>query len=160
MPVLSRFYGIIIRMYFLQSEHNPPHIHAIYNEDVAAIDFMTGEVLEVGVGAHTPDQGLCGEIGDDAATANGEKNTNAELSRAFREHQQQPQREHTKPVVCKKADEFHKMREPRGDLGPRIFTGPYGQRMHFGKGRKVKALEYRIDPRCDHHITSFSLLIF
>ena len=46
MPVLSRFYGIIIRMYFLQSEHNPPHIHAIYNEDVAAIDFMTGEVLK------------------------------------------------------------------------------------------------------------------
>lgn len=46
MPVLARFYGIIIRMYFLQSEHNPPHIHAIYNEDVAAVDFMTGEVLE------------------------------------------------------------------------------------------------------------------
>ena len=46
MPVLSRFYGIIIRMYFMQSEHNPPHIHAIYNEDVAAIDFMTGEVLD------------------------------------------------------------------------------------------------------------------
>lgn len=41
MLVLSRFYGIIIRMYFLQGEHNPPHIHAIYNEDVAAIDFMT-----------------------------------------------------------------------------------------------------------------------
>ena len=38
--------GIVIRMYFLQSEHNPPHIHAIYNDDVAAIDFMTGEVLE------------------------------------------------------------------------------------------------------------------
>ena len=33
-------------MYFLQKEHNPPHIHAIYNEDVAAIDFMTGEVIE------------------------------------------------------------------------------------------------------------------
>ncbi len=46
MPVLSRFYGIIIRMYFLQSEHNPPHVHAIYNEDVAAIDIVTGEVLE------------------------------------------------------------------------------------------------------------------
>ena len=46
MPVLSRFYGIIIRMYLLQSEHNPPHIHAIYNEDVAAIDFVTGEVLD------------------------------------------------------------------------------------------------------------------
>ena len=46
MPVISRFYGIIIRMYFLQKEHNPPHIHAIYNDDVAAIDFMTGKVLE------------------------------------------------------------------------------------------------------------------
>ena len=46
MPVLARFYGIVIRMYFLQSEHNPPHIHAIYNEDVAAIDFITGNILE------------------------------------------------------------------------------------------------------------------
>lgn len=54
MPVLSRFYGIIIRMYFLQSEHNPPHIHAIYNEDVAAIDFMTGEVIE----GHLPPKAL------------------------------------------------------------------------------------------------------
>ena len=46
MPVLSRFYGIIIRMYFQQSEHNPPHIHAIYGEDMAAICIQTGEVLE------------------------------------------------------------------------------------------------------------------
>ncbi len=46
MPVLSRFYGIIIRMYFQQAEHNPPHIHAIYNEDMAAVDVRTGEVLE------------------------------------------------------------------------------------------------------------------
>lgn len=46
MPVLSRFYGIVIRMYFLQKEHDPPHIHAIYNEDSAAIDFMTGEVID------------------------------------------------------------------------------------------------------------------
>lgn len=46
MPVLARFYGIVIKMYFLQSEHNPPHIHAIYNDDVAAIDYMTGEVLD------------------------------------------------------------------------------------------------------------------
>jgi len=45
-PVLSRFYGIVIRMYFLQHEHNPPHIHAIYNDDAAAVDFMTGEVLD------------------------------------------------------------------------------------------------------------------
>ncbi len=54
MPVISRFYGIIIRMYFLQSEHNPPHIHAIYNDDVAAIDFMTGKVLE----GHLPSKAM------------------------------------------------------------------------------------------------------
>lgn len=54
MQVLSRFYRIIIRMYFLQSEHNPPHIHAIYNEDVAAINIMTGEVLE----GHLPAKAL------------------------------------------------------------------------------------------------------
>ena len=46
MPVLSRFYGIVIRMYFLQKEHNPPHIHAIYGDDVAAITISDGTVLE------------------------------------------------------------------------------------------------------------------
>ena len=46
MPVISRFYGIIIRMYFLQSEHNPPHIHAIYGEDVAAMEIQTGTIIE------------------------------------------------------------------------------------------------------------------
>ncbi|MBN2857840.1 MAG: DUF4160 domain-containing protein [Candidatus Delongbacteria bacterium] len=30
MPVIARFYGIIIKMYF--NEHGIPHFHAIYNE--------------------------------------------------------------------------------------------------------------------------------
>ena len=46
MPVLSRFNGIIIRMYFQQAEHNPPHIHAIYNEDIAAVCIKDLKVLE------------------------------------------------------------------------------------------------------------------
>lgn len=54
MPVLSRFYGIIIRMYFQQAEHNPPHIHALYGEDMAAIDIQTGKVLE----GHLPPKAL------------------------------------------------------------------------------------------------------
>ena len=45
MPVLSKFYGIIIRMYFQQAEHNPPHIHALYGEDMAEIMIQTGDVL-------------------------------------------------------------------------------------------------------------------
>ena len=54
MPVLSRFYGIIIRMYFQQVEHNPPHIHALYGEDMAAVIIQTGEVLE----GHLPPKAL------------------------------------------------------------------------------------------------------
>lgn len=46
MPVLSRFYGIVIRMYFQQSEHNPPHFHAIYGEHMAAICINDGTILE------------------------------------------------------------------------------------------------------------------
>ncbi|SFN75019.1 protein of unknown function [Pseudobutyrivibrio sp. JW11] len=46
MPVISRFNGIVIRMYFRSSEHNPPHLHAIYGEDIAAIDLRTYELLE------------------------------------------------------------------------------------------------------------------
>jgi hypothetical protein len=46
MPVISRFYGIVIRMYFIQSEHNPPHIHAIYGDNVAALTIQDGSVLE------------------------------------------------------------------------------------------------------------------
>ena len=32
MPVIARFYGILIKMYFSQSEHGIPHFHAIYGD--------------------------------------------------------------------------------------------------------------------------------
>ena len=46
MPILSLFYGIIVRMYMETSgKHNKPHLHAEYSgeEVVVALD---GEVLE------------------------------------------------------------------------------------------------------------------
>lgn len=46
MPVLSRFYGVIIKMYFQQREHNPPHIHAFYGEYMGAVDIQTLELME------------------------------------------------------------------------------------------------------------------
>lgn len=46
MPVVSQFYGIIIKMYFLSKEHNPPHIHVIYGENNAIIEIETAKVLE------------------------------------------------------------------------------------------------------------------
>lgn len=54
MPTLARFYGIAIRMYFLNSDHNPPHIHAIYNDDTAEIEILTGNILE----GHLPPKAL------------------------------------------------------------------------------------------------------
>jgi len=46
MPILSNFYGITIKMFFQQSEHNPPHIHAIYGEYIGAINIQTGNLIE------------------------------------------------------------------------------------------------------------------
>ncbi len=44
MPEISRFYGIIIAIFY--NEHNPPHFHARYGKDQVAIDIRTMQVLE------------------------------------------------------------------------------------------------------------------
>lgn len=46
MPVIARFYGIVIKMYFNQGEHGIPHFHAIYDEYNAVFDIRTLEMLE------------------------------------------------------------------------------------------------------------------
>ena len=46
MPVISRFHGITIKMYFRQKEHNPPHIHAICGDYVGIFSVETGEMIE------------------------------------------------------------------------------------------------------------------
>lgn len=46
MPVISRFYGITIKMYFRQKEHNPPHIHAIYGENIGLFSLIDGEMID------------------------------------------------------------------------------------------------------------------
>ena len=43
MPEISRFYGIIIRMYFI--DHNPPHFHAEYQGMQAELNIKTLEVI-------------------------------------------------------------------------------------------------------------------
>jgi len=46
MPIISMFYGIIIRMYLLNNKHhNLPHIHAKYAEFEASIGIDEGEIL-------------------------------------------------------------------------------------------------------------------
>lgn len=44
MPEISRFYGIIIYMYF--GDHIPPHFHAIYNEWEGVVSIETAELIQ------------------------------------------------------------------------------------------------------------------
>ena len=44
MPVIARFYGIAIRMYF--REHGIPHFHAIFGEHAAVFDIQTLDMIE------------------------------------------------------------------------------------------------------------------
>jgi hypothetical protein len=44
MPTISRFYGILIQMYF--ADHPPPHFHALYAEFEALIAIRTFEVIQ------------------------------------------------------------------------------------------------------------------
>lgn len=46
MPEIVRFYGIIIKMFFKPKEHDPAHIHALYNEYVGVFDIKTYEMTE------------------------------------------------------------------------------------------------------------------
>ena len=43
MPIVSIFFGIVIRIY--HGDHNPPHFHAAYGEFEAIIDIATGKTL-------------------------------------------------------------------------------------------------------------------
>ena len=44
MPEISRFYGIIISMYY--DDHNPPHFHARYGKGKAVIEIASIRLLE------------------------------------------------------------------------------------------------------------------
>lgn len=44
MPEISRFFGIIVAMFY--DEHNPPHFHARYGDAQVASDIASLRVLE------------------------------------------------------------------------------------------------------------------
>jgi len=46
MPEISRFYGIVIRMYLIDREHPPKHIHIKYGEHEAAMELVNLNVIE------------------------------------------------------------------------------------------------------------------
>ncbi|AKM08576.1 DUF4160 domain-containing protein [Pelagerythrobacter marensis] len=44
MPIISSFYGILIRMYF--ADHAPPHFHAAYQGHEALVRIADGQIIE------------------------------------------------------------------------------------------------------------------
>ena len=44
MPVISQFYGILIRMFY--NDHVPPHFHAIYGEYELIVGISSITILE------------------------------------------------------------------------------------------------------------------
>ncbi len=42
MPIISRFFGIVIYMYW--KDHAPPHFHAKYGDDEIVVEIRTGHV--------------------------------------------------------------------------------------------------------------------
>lgn len=46
MPIISMFYGIVIRMYFFDDkQHHVPHVHAEYAGQRGVFDILEGGVL-------------------------------------------------------------------------------------------------------------------
>jgi hypothetical protein len=45
MPEVSRFYGIVIKMFFKPKEHEPSHIHALYGEYIGEFNIQTHEMM-------------------------------------------------------------------------------------------------------------------
>ncbi|MCC7293076.1 MAG: DUF4160 domain-containing protein [Phycisphaerales bacterium] len=50
MPEISRFFGIVIRMYY--DDHDPPHLHAEYQGNKVKVDFG-GNVLRGALDSRT-----------------------------------------------------------------------------------------------------------
>ena len=46
MPTISVFFGIIVRMYCGQREHEPPHVHVYYQGYTAVIDIEKAEITK------------------------------------------------------------------------------------------------------------------
>lgn len=46
MPIITRFYGIVVKMYLIGKEHNPPHVHFLYGDHNCVIDLLSGTITE------------------------------------------------------------------------------------------------------------------
>lgn len=50
MPVISMFHGILVKMFFYDTEqHHTPHIHVEYGDETAVYDIEDGKLLAGGL---------------------------------------------------------------------------------------------------------------
>jgi Domain of unknown function (DUF4160) len=47
MPEISRFYGIVIQIFY--GDHPPPHFHAVYGSDAVKIDIENLSIIDGGL---------------------------------------------------------------------------------------------------------------
>lgn len=76
MPQISRFFGIIVAMYY--DDHNPPHFHAKYGSDECLISINDLSVIE----GKIPSRAL-GMVIEWALIHQSELRTNWELAKAL-----------------------------------------------------------------------------
>lgn len=46
MPEITRFYGIVIKMFFKPKEHEPSHFHALYGEYMGEFNIKTMSMIK------------------------------------------------------------------------------------------------------------------
>ena len=46
MPTIAMFFGSIIRMYYAPKEHNPPHVHAYFQDRTITIKIEDCEIID------------------------------------------------------------------------------------------------------------------
>ena len=77
MPEISRFYGIIIAMFY--NDHSPPHFHVRYGEQKGLIDVETLRLLEGRLSARALELVLeWADLHHEELTANWERARNQE----------------------------------------------------------------------------------
>jgi hypothetical protein len=81
MPEISRFFGIVIAMYY--NDHAPPHFHAKYGGFEAVIAIENGDVLDGGLPPRA--LGLVQEWREDRRAALAEDWTRARVHKALKQ---------------------------------------------------------------------------
>ena len=45
MPEITRFYGIVIKMFFKPNEHEPSHVYSVYGDYMGEFNIQTAEMI-------------------------------------------------------------------------------------------------------------------